>query len=291
MRPAQRAYVRRLAEWLLGREQSERLASIQIHDEGFGYDVFGFERESVTLAYLLGMPLYRHWFRVESRGIENVPTEGRAILAPNHSGVLPLDGWMIAMDVATKLDRPRILRSMVDYFAFGLPYAGLALTRIGQIAGTRRNFAELMRRGELLCVFPEGVRGTGKLFRDRYQLCRFNVGHVELSLEHQAPIIPTAVIGAEEQAPMLLNLAPVARLLRVPYFPITPTFPWLGLAGMLPLPVKYHIQYGSPLRFWEDVSPDEAKDPEVLSRLAETVQSQVAELIRTGLARRRGVFR
>lgn len=291
MRPTYRIFVRKLAERLLGRERSERLNSIHVHDEGFGYDLFGFERESAMVAYMLGDFLYRRWFRVESTGIENVPTEGRAILVPNHSGVVPIDGWMIGMDIATKLEPPRMMRTMVDFMAFDMPYVGLAFTRIGQIAGTRRNFAELMRRDELLCVFPEGAKGTGKLFRERYKLRKFNVGHVELSLEHQAPIIPTAVIGAEEQAPMLMNVTPLARLLRVPYFPVTPTFPLLGVGGMVPLPVKYRITYGEPLRLWEGLSEEERKDPDVVQELAEQVQSRVAELVREGLMRRQGVFR
>jgi 1-acyl-sn-glycerol-3-phosphate acyltransferase len=290
MTPAQRALVRTVSARLLGRDHAEKLGSVPLYDEGFGFDVFGFERESATIAYMLGRLLHRYWFRVESTGHEHVPTRGRAILAPNHSGIVPLDAWMIGVDLATHMDPPRVIRSMVDYLAFELPYVGVGFQRIGQIAGTRRNFAELMRRDELLCVFPEGHKGTGKLYRDRYKLLKFNVGHVELSLEHRAPIIPVAVVGAEDQAPMLLDAKPVARLLGLPYFPITPTFPLFGLAGFLPLPVKYHILYGEPLRLWEKVSAEEAHDPETVAGLAETVRAKVGELLRTGLQRRRGVF-
>ncbi len=290
MLPRQRVLARNLLRRVLGDEECERLRAMTLHDAGFGYDIFGLERESSWVAYALGSFLHRHYFRVESFGIENVPSEGAAIVAPNHSGILPLDAMMIAIDIVQKTDPPRLIRTMVDYLAFRLPWVGVAMTRVGQVAGTRRNFAELMRRAELLCVFPEGAKGTGKTFWERYRLRKFNVGHVELSLRYRAPIIPTAVIGAEEQAPMLLDFKPAAKLLNLPYFPITPTFPWLGPLGVIPLPVKYFIYYGKPLRLWEEVSEADAGSPEIVISLAELVRTRVADLLELGLSRRKGVF-
>lgn len=291
MTPTQRAIVRSLARQIAGPAETQRLETAIFDDEGLGYDIFGGERESMYCALLLGMLFHSYYFRVCSTGAENVPADGPVIIAPNHSGVLPFDGFMIGVDLWKKLDPPRMLRSMVDFFAYSLPVTGLMLTRIGQIAGTRRNFAELMDRGGLLCVFPEGARGTGKLYRDRYKLGKFNVGHVELSLQYRAPIVPTAVIGAEEQAPMLYNFKPVARLIGLPYFPVTPFFPWLGPFGAIPLPVRYHIRYGAPLRLWEALPEGTSSDPNVVAELAATVRQRVAELISAGLAERKGVFR
>ncbi len=275
---------------LLAPEDYERLQSIKINDLGFGYDPFGLEIESAMLAFAVAKFVYKNWFRVESHGVENVPLKGPVLITPNHSGVLPIDGAMIGVDLASQMEMPRIMRAVVDNFAGFLPFINTLFYRFGQIIGARRNFEELLRQGEMVLVFPEGHKGTGKSYGDRYRLTRFNVGFMELSLIHKTPIVPAAVIGAEEQYPYMLDLKPLARLLSFPYMPVTPLMLLLGPLGMLPLPTKYVIYYGEPLHFYRDYPPETVKDPETIYRLVDTVKTRVQDLIDQGLRERKGVF-
>jgi 1-acyl-sn-glycerol-3-phosphate acyltransferase len=275
---------------MLAPDDYERLQSLKIHDLGFGYDPFGLEIESAMLAFALARLVYKHWFRVESHGVENVPLKGPVLITPNHSGVLPIDGAMIGVDLARNLETPRVMRAVVDNFAGFLPFVNTLFYRFGQIIGARRNFEELLRQGELVVVFPEGHKGTGKSYRDRYKLRKFNVGFMELSLLNRTPVVPAAVIGAEEQYPYMIDLKPLARALNFPYMPVTPLMIALGPLGLLPLPTKYTIYYGEPLHFYRDHSPETVKDPETIYRLVEQVRTRVQELIDLGLRQRKGVF-
>lgn len=286
----QRERALKIAKTLLPEDEFERLLSLEIDETGFGYDYFGLEKESLILGYSVALGIYKHWFRVESEGHENLPLEGRALITPNHSGVVPIDGVMIWADLLHKLEQPRVMRAMVDNFMGFLPYVNTIMSRCGQVVGARRNFEDLLRADRIVTVFPEGAKGTGKPFSQRYELIRFNVGFVELSLTHRAPIIPAAVIGGEEQSPMLFDIKPLARLLAFPYFPVTPFFPWLGPLGMIPLPVKYHIRYGKPLHFYEDYGPSTVNDPETVRMLAAKVQLIVQEMVDEGLKERTSVF-
>ncbi|HDH97243.1 MAG TPA: acyltransferase family protein [Proteobacteria bacterium] len=290
MTKKERQLAMNIARKLLSPKELERVMSIPIKANQFGFDPFGLERESAILAYIAAKFLYEQWFRVESRGHENIPKEGSAIIAANHSGVIPIDGAMIAVDIVKKLDPPRLVRMVVDYFAAYLPFINTMFARSGQIIGHRKNFQMLLEQGELIGVFPEGHKGTGKLFKERYQLRTFNVGFVELSLQQKVPIIPTAVVGAEEQAPMLANLKPLAKLLGFPYFPITLTFPWLGPLGMIPFPTKYYIAYGEPFRFYEEYPPEAVDEPETMRNLADKVQLRVQEMLNEMLKKRRSIF-
>jgi 1-acyl-sn-glycerol-3-phosphate acyltransferase len=197
---------------------------------------------------------------------------------------------MIAADLAMKMATPRVTRAVVDNFAGFLPFVNTLFYRWGQIIGARRNFEELLRQGEMVMVFPEGHKGTGKPYKERYKLTRFNVGFMELSLIHKTPIVPVAVIGAEEQYPYMFDLKPLARMLNFPYMPITPLMLVLGPLGMLPLPTKYVIYYGEPFHFYRDFPPETVKDPETIYRLVDTVKTRVQELIDQGLRARKGVF-
>jgi 1-acyl-sn-glycerol-3-phosphate acyltransferase len=275
---------------ILAGEEYERLVKIEIHASEFGYDPFGLERESAILAYALFQFVYKHWFRVESFGVERIPQEGPVLLAPNHGGGIPIDGAMIALDLAKKMEKPRVMRAVVDNFAGSLPFINLFFCRCGQVIGARRNLVDLLEQGEMIAVFPEGHNGTGKKFKDRYKLLPFNVGFVELSLLHKAPIIPTAVIGAEEQYPYLIHLERLARILSLPYVPIPPLSLLLGPIGCLPLPTKYQIYYGEPIRFYLDHPTDTVKDPEMIRKLAAEVRDRVMQLVIDGLRRREGVF-
>jgi 1-acyl-sn-glycerol-3-phosphate acyltransferase len=167
---------------------------------------------------------------------------------------------------------------------------GLFLQRCGQVIGTRRNFEELLQADEMVGVFPEGAKGTGKPFSHRYQLLRFNVGFIELAIEHKTPIVPVAVTGAEEQAPMLFNLKPIARALGFPYFPVTPTFPLLGPLGMVPYPAKYYIDYGEPFSFHEEYSATALEDPHRLRFLAGRVRKRIQGMLHKRVKERSGVY-
>ena len=250
-----------------------------------GVDPFGFDPEVVT--HLTGplVWLYRHYFRVMVDGIDKVP-DGRVLLISNHSGQLPFDGMMIGTAMVLEHEPPRVIRSMVEKWIPRLPFVSVFMARVGQIVGTPENCRRLLARDEAILVFPEGARGISKTFDKRYQLERFGTGFLRLALETRTPIVPVAVVGAEEQAPALYNLKPMARLLRMPSFPVTPTFPLLGPAGLLPLPTRYRIYFGDPLVF--DGCGDE--EDEFIERHVETVRGAVQGLIRRGLEERTGIF-
>ena len=288
MKPLMRRLVRHVIRAVDGDAGLSRLESMAVRDTGFGYDRFGCERESFWAGYLAARQLYRRWFRVRSSGHEHVPPTGRVILAANHSGLLPFDGAMISTDLVERLDPPRALRAIVDHFAFDMPYVGVFMLRTGQVPGTARNFADLLAEEAAVLVFPEGTPGFIKPYRERYKLRRFRVGFVELAIEQEAPIVPVAVVGAEEQAPVLFSIKALGRPLGLPAFPVTPTFPLLGPLGLIPLPSRYTILYGEPIWPHREVSRAAAGDPEALRVIAERVQARVAELIHRGRALRAG---
>lgn len=290
MNRKQRQSALALARTLLPPDEFERAVSVEINDAGFGYDPWGMEKEATILSMAVLRYAYKYWFRVESSGAEHVPLHGRCLIVPNHSGVVPIDGVMIALDLVYNMKKPRIARAMVDNFAGFLPFLNVFFNRVGSVIGARRNFKDLLDRDEMVVVFPEGTKGVGKHFRQRYNLQRFNVGFVELALTHGAPIVPCAVIGAEEQAPLLYNIKPIARMMGFPYFPVTPLFPLLGPLGFIPLPVKYRIHYGEPIHLYKEYGPETAKDPEKVRQLADRVQMKVQDLITTGLDQRKSVF-
>jgi 1-acyl-sn-glycerol-3-phosphate acyltransferase len=249
-----------------------------IADAGHGYDRFGLQASAVTRALRLIAPVYDHWFRVTSHGARHIPPRGAAILAANHSGLLPLDGAMIYTDVLRHTRR--VPRPIADLFVARMPFLGTAFTRLGVVSGTRANVARLLESGELLLFFPEGTRGIAKPFRERYHLAGWRVGHAELALRFRAPVIPVAVIGAEEQ------WLPLARL---PLHPFGAPFVPVPL-NLVPLPVHYHIHYGAPIALHHLYGPDSADDPEVIREASRLVRNAVADLVSEGLAQRQGIF-
>jgi 1-acyl-sn-glycerol-3-phosphate acyltransferase len=267
-----------------------RFESVEFRDQGFGFDRFGAEREIALLFFVLLRWFHRSYFRVETRGAEHVPAEGRCLVVGNHSGTVPFDGGMLFADLVLNAPRPRLMRAVADTFIGHYPFVGLLLNRMGQVVGHRRNFEDLLADEQIVAVFPEGTRGVGKPFSRRYRLVRFNVGFIEMALRCRTPIVPCSFVGAEEQQPMLYDVEFLARALRLPYFPITPTFPLLGPLGILPLPVKYHMAYGEPFRFHEEYPPEAAEDADVVRMLADKVQISVQEMIDIELERRKGVF-
>ena len=256
----------------------------------FMVDDFGFDpawTESLLIAF---KALYRDYWRVETTGVEHVPSSGRALLVANHAGVLPWDGTMIKTAVFTEHSRPRHVRALVASQFMGMPALSWFLRRTGQAVGHPDDTRRLLERDELVLVFPEGTRGTGKGFKDRYRLRRFGRGgFVSTAIRAQAPIIPISVVGSEEIYPMLADLGPVARLFGLPYFPVTPSWPWLGPLGLIPLPSKWRIQFHSPV----DVShldPKDAEDQHLVMAMADDVREVIQRGLYENLKLRRGVF-
>jgi 1-acyl-sn-glycerol-3-phosphate acyltransferase len=243
------------------------------------YDRFGLAPETLRRAFPLFHAIYRFWFRVQSEGHERLPTEGPVVLAANHGGLLPFDGAMLVLDMLLHTDPPRLLRSVVERWAGRLPWVNVFFARVGQVIGTRENVSDLLAEGQAVLVFPEGVEGIRKTVVNRYRLQRFHVGFVEQALLHRAPIVPVAVIGNDDQTPILYDVKPLARRLGLPAAPITPTFPWLGPLGLLPYPVPYRIVYGEPLRFHERFGPEAAEDARLVRYLANHVRRAVQQLV------------
>ncbi|MCZ6463965.1 MAG: lysophospholipid acyltransferase family protein [Proteobacteria bacterium] len=269
--------------WLertLGPEERRRLAALTHLVEGEGaYDRFGFAPEVIKRAFPFFFGLYKLWFRVESRDPQNLPAEGPAILVGNHGGLLPFDAAMCVIDVLMHTDPPRLARAIVDRWAGTLPWVNVFYARVGQVIGTRENFADLLADGQLLLVFPEGMDGMRKTVTQRYRLQRFRVGFIEQALRQSVPIVPIGIIGSDDQSPILHDFRPLARRLGLPVLPITPTFPWLGPLGLLPYPVRYRIVYGEPLNFHQRFGPEDAADSRLVQYLAKQVRRAVQLLV------------
>jgi 1-acyl-sn-glycerol-3-phosphate acyltransferase len=269
-----------LVDRLLNSDERRILAALAHLVEGEApYDRFGYSPEAMKTTFLLFHTLYRFYFRVRSEGHEHIPGEGPAVLAGNHGGLLPFDAAMAVIDGALHTDPPRLVRTVVDRWAGSLPWVNVFYARVGQIVGTRENFDKLLKEGQLLLVFPEGIAGMRKTIAHRYRLQEFHVGFIEHALRARAPIIPVAFIGSDDQSPILFDIKPLARRLGIPVAPITPTFPWFGPLGILPYPVSYRIVYGEPLRYHERFGPEGADDSRLVRYLANQVRRTVQLLI------------
>jgi 1-acyl-sn-glycerol-3-phosphate acyltransferase len=272
--------LRALTFELGGPGTADRIAKLTPPRNEYGVDPYGYDVDFSVAALAPILWLYRKYFRVEVHGIERVPTEGRVLLVANHSGQLPFDAAMVGCSLLVELDPPRAPRALVEKWVPTLPFVAPFYAKLGQVVGTPENCRRLLAADEALLVFPEGVRGLNKPFTKRYELQDFGHGFMRLALEMDTPIVPIGVVGAEEQAPALLDLKRVARLLGMPALPVTPTI------LPLPLPTRYRIRYGEPLRFTG--SPDD--DDAVLERKVNEVKAAVAGLLREGLAAREHVF-
>ena len=247
-------------------------------DAGYGYDPFGAHRDWIVLAHGMTSWLYDHWFRVRSTGHENIPQAGAVILAANHSGGLPYDGAMIWTDVLRHTNPARVVRPVADYFVPRLPFVGAFMTRSGVVGGSVGNARALVELGEALLIFPEGTEGIVKPFWHRYRLATWTVGHVELAIRYRVPVVPVGIVGAEEQMPQVGRIP--FGLLGVPYLPVM--FP-------VPLPVRYHIEYGKPIDF-SHLDSAVADRPERLDEAAARVRQAVERLVACQRAARRGWF-
>jgi 1-acyl-sn-glycerol-3-phosphate acyltransferase len=265
---------------LLGEDERRRLAAIaHLVDGDVPYDRFGFSPDTTRVAFPWFYALYRLYFRVKSSGHEHIPRDGAAVLVGNHGGLLPFDAAMGVMDVLLHTDPPRLARAIVDRWAGSIPWVNVFYARVGQVVGTRENFADLLADGQCVMVFPEGMDGIRKTITQRYRLQPFRVGFIEQALRARAPIVPIAFVGNDDQAPILYDVKWLARRLGLPMAPITPTFPWLGPAGLLPYPVSYRIIYGEPLCYHERFGPEGADDARLVRYLANQVRRTVQQLI------------
>jgi 1-acyl-sn-glycerol-3-phosphate acyltransferase len=247
---------------------------------------FGFDPEFLNKTAPLLEFLWSKYFRVSVTGMDNIPSDGSALLVANHSGGLPYDGAMLIHATHHQHPAHRPLRPLVASFAFQSTWMRPVVARIGGVRASMDNALTLCRSGQLLGVFPEGLRGVGKLYRERYRLTYFGRGgFVRLARTANVPIIPVAIVGAEETHPVLAKLTRVAKPLGLPYIPITPTFPLLGPFGLLPVPTKWTIKIGEPMRL-----PPGAGSREETLEMAETVRSKLDHMIAELLSARRSVL-
>ena len=260
-------------------------------DGDYDVDDFGYDADFTEhVFYPMLRPIYRHWFRVEVRGIENIPATGGALVVSNHSGTIALDSLMVQLAIHDEHPQRRVMRALGADLVFQTPFLGTVARRSGSTLATNADAERLFGQGELVGVFPEGFKGVGKPFRERYKLQRFGRGgFVSAALEAQVPIIPCSVVGAEEIFPIIGNMGTVARLFGLPYAPITPTFPWLGPLGLIPLPSKWIIEFGAPIAT-DSQGPGAADDPMLVFDLTDQVRETIQQTLYTLLMQRRSVF-
>jgi 1-acyl-sn-glycerol-3-phosphate acyltransferase len=245
-----------------------------------GHDPAFLDRTAPLLEFL-----WSRYFRVRLLGVENVPATGAAMLVGNHSGGIPYDGALLLHGIHRDHPFHRRVRPLVANFAFRQGWMANVIARIGGVRASREIALPLLAAGELIAVFPEGLRGVGKLYRERYRMARFGRGgFVRLSSEAQVPLLPVAIVGAEEIHPIIGKITSLAEPLGLPYIPITPTFPWLGPLGLLPVPTKWTIQIGAP------ISPPSPGDGPGTVRVAEAVRTAIDGMIADLLVKRRSIL-
>lgn len=254
----------------------EKLNKIEKPVGSLGYDPWGLNTDANKIAFSLFSSVYNKYFRVETTGLENIPNDGPVLIIANHSGQLPIDGMLIGYAVTNREHAPRYPRAMIERFFPTVPFVGNILNQLGAVLGDPTNCANMLRNGEAVIVFPEGIRGSGKLYKDRYQLQRFGNGFVRLAMEHNTPIIPVGVVGCEETIPAIANFKPLAKLLGVPYVPLA--LPFI-------LPAKVRLNFGKPIHF----TNDEATEDQVVRRV-EKVKKSISGLIAKGLEQRESIF-
>lgn len=252
----------------------------------FGFDPWGFSPQFAKVGYSLGKRFMLPYFRPSVHGIENVP-EGRVLLVPNHSGQLPCDGILVALVMMLYGQPPRAVRAMVERAFPSVPFANEVLSRGGAVLGDPVNCRNLLEDEQVILVFPEGARGGGKVYQKRYQLQQFGRGFMRLALSTKTPIVPVGIVGGEESIVSVYNARRLARVLGMPYFPVSPWLPVLGPLAYLPMPVKFHIRFGEPLRF---DGPSDDEDA-AIDKKVDVVKDAIRREIEIGLAGRTGLFR
>ncbi len=282
------------AATIAGHPWQERVAFLQRRARGdYEVDDFGFDRDLTEHAVLPVLkPLYDRWFRVEVNGVENIPAEGGALLVANHAGGLwALDATMAAVAVHTEHPSGRYLRMLGAELVFDTPVLGMLARKAGATMACAADAERLLAAGELVGVWPEGFKGIGKPFSERYKLQRFGRGgFVHAAVRTGVPVVPVSIIGSEEIHPVLGNVRTLARLFNLPYFPLTPTFPWLGPLGLIPLPSKWYIEFGAPIHT-EKLDPAAAADPATLFELTDRVRETIQSTLYRLLGQRRSTWR
>ena len=275
----------------LPRDARETLNRIVDRMEGdYTEDEWGFDEEFTELVEPFFAFLYETWWRVKVEGAERVPAHGRALLTANHAGILPWDATMISVALLREHPLPRSPRFLVLNWAFDLPWVSSGMRKVGGVVASPFNAMRLLEQDHLVAVFPEGVKGTGKPYSERYRLQRFGRGgFVEIALRTGAPIVPVAVVGSEEIYPKLADLPWVARLIGAPYFPVTPTFPLLGPLGVIPLPSKWRIEFLDPIET-ASYGPEAAEDRTLVLELSERVRDQIQQALYANLVKRGPAF-
>lgn len=257
----------------------------------YSVDEYGFDPDFTDNVLLPALrPLYKRWFRVEVRGIHHIPDTGGALLVSNHSGAVAVDSLMVQLAVHDEHPAQRHLRMLGADFLFASPVVGEWARRGGSTLATPADAERLLAAGELVGVWPEGFKGVGKPFKERYRLQRFGRGgFVASALRARVPIVPCSVVGAEESYPILGYLPAAAKTLGIPYFPVTPLFPHLGLLGVIPLPSKWIIEFGRPLRT-DHYDPDAADDPVLVFDITDRVRETIQRTLYSLLAQRGSAF-
>jgi 1-acyl-sn-glycerol-3-phosphate acyltransferase len=258
---------------------------------GYEVDDFGLDIDLVRNALMpLVRPLYERWFRVRTLGMNRIPDRGPALLVANHSGAIALDAVIMQYAVAAEHSGHRLVRNVGASLVFGLPFLGPLARKSGVAVARDEDAYELLARGELVGVFPEGLKGVGKGWRERYRLQRFGRGgFIQIALRTRVPIVPVAIVGAEEAYPMVGNLRPLAHLLGLPYFPVTPTFPLLGPLGAVPLPSKWIIEFGEPISL-DEFDDDAADDAMLVFDLTDSIRDRIQQTLLKNLTLRGGAF-
>ncbi|MFC5721983.1 lysophospholipid acyltransferase family protein [Streptomyces gamaensis] len=254
-------------------------------------DEFGYDEELTEQVVMSALrPFYEKYFRVEVKGLENIPDKGAALVVANHSGTLPIDGLMLQVAVHDHHPAGRHIRMLAADLVFVLPVINEISRKLGHTLACAEDAQRLLERGEVVGVMPEGFKGIGKPFSERYKLQRFGRGgFVSTALRAGAPIVPCSIVGAEEIYPMIGNSRTMARLLGFPYFPLTPSWPWLGPLGLVPLPTKWTIQFGEPIPT-DGYPPEAADDPMLMFNLTDQVRETIQHTLYKLLVQRRSVF-
>lgn len=273
------------AAWLNDPRVTALLAFAQRRMSGaYEVDDFGYDADLAEHALLPPFRwLYRNWFRIEAQGLHNIPNAGGALVVANHAGTIALDSVMTSIAVLDHHPEHRPLRGLGGDLVFQMPFVGQFARAMGSTLACSADVDRLLAAGDVVGVWPEGYKGVGKRFSERYRLQRFGRGgFVAAALRAQVPIVPCAIVGSEEIYPMLGDLKPLARLLGMPYFPVTPTFPWLGALGAIPLPSRWIIEFGEPIDT-TGLGPEAADDPGVVldltDRVRETIQAALPRLL------------
>ncbi len=262
----------------LGQEVDARLSRLDLSFNAHGFDAFGVSRASLAAGFRVTGWLYRHYFSVSCTGIEHVPTHGRVILVGNHSGGYAIDAGMVIAACFFELEPPRLAHGMADRFINRVPFLSELASRTGQITGLPQHARQLLEDDRILLVFPEGTRGTSKLFWNRYSLGQFGTGFLRMALSTNSPIVPFAFLGGGEAVPTIANLTLLGKLFGVPYVPLTPYL------LPLPLPVHTRLRFGPPLRF----SGTGDENQSAIQEQVDVVKASIAGLIAEGLEERKG---